>query len=261
MKGDRVMRSKVSGRLLAIAVVVITFTLGDSAWADPITIMANTDWNDSNHNRVYQGLKESDGIAWMELTPDYGVTEWIWMDIGKDWKKLIPSGQTIQSATLTFPNAWSFRSGSTTFSVFEVQGDGSDKGMASVMAYAPYNNLANVANCVGFYGDHTAFGAVTTAAGATDPNSIQISAAFDVTNLLKGWLDGTLNTNPGQMMIMGNTNDFYVNWNLNTPAGSDIDAYRPTLMVTTAPVPEPSTIVLLTLGLLGLLAYGWRKRR
>jgi hypothetical protein len=256
------MRSNVSTVLLALAMVAVTCTMTGSASADPITIMSGTDWNNSNHARIFRGIDEAgQPTAWMSLTPDYSVTEWIWMDIGTGWKDLIPSGQTIQSATLTFPNAWSFRDNATTFSVFEVQGNGTDKGLASVMAYAPYNGMADVADCVGFYGDHNAFGAVTTVPGGTQSAGTQINAAFDVTNLLKGWFNGTLDTNAGQMMVMGNSNNHYVNWNFSSDSGTNYSEYYPTLVVTTMAVPEPSTIVLLSLALLGLLAYAWRKRR
>jgi hypothetical protein len=39
-------------------------------------------------------------------------------------------------------------------------------------------------------------------------------------------------------------------------------AYMDNIRVTaTSPVPEPSTLVLLSTGLIGLVAYAWRKRR
>ena len=39
----------------------------------------------------------------------------------------------------------------------------------------------------------------------------------------------------------------------------DID--NPAMILTVAPTPEPSTLLLAGTGLLGLLAYAWRKRK
>ena len=50
-------------------------------------------------------------------------------------------------------------------------------------------------------------------------------------------------------------------WNTNTSGAIDLDTIRVYGVAAAVVVPEPSTLVLSTLGLLGLAFVGWRRRR
>jgi hypothetical protein len=74
----------------------------------------------------------------------------------------------------------------------------------------------------------------------------------DLTQMIQDW--GTLN--PGLLIFTpaGGVMSFY-------SKEATTSSYRPYLEVTYTAAPEPGTLVLLGIGLLGLLAYAWRKRR
>ena len=176
-----------------------------------------------------------------------------WMDIGTSWESLVPDGQKIASATLSFDTTNQDGIQASAYSIFAVPG--TDKGVSEVLAAGGGGRGIG-----GYYAANTGYGLVTSAqidSGTVSPGS---AVSFNVTDLLAGWKSGALTTNVGQMMILGNysttgSGDTY--WGAywyNANAG-------PTITVTTTPTPEPATLVLLITGLLGLLCYAWRKRK
>ena len=96
-------------------------------------------------------------------------------------------------------------------------------------------------------------GTVTTGAGYHNYELVQVAGAATA-NL---YVDGSLLTavNPtgafgASTYTIGNTAGAY---------GSPVGVYLAGASLNT--IPEPSTLALLTIGLFGLLAYAWRKRR
>ena len=86
-----------------------------------------------------------------------------------------------------------------------------------------------------------------------------LTASINGTTLdLNGALDGTARTLEG--LAAGGTYN-YVGVCANSNAGYAVEHTLDNLQVVGIGLPEPSTLVLLAIGLLGLLAYAWRKRK
>ena len=232
--------------LLAMFAVAAIFVMAQPVLADTIPITNDSsDWTTTNHYLVISyasGGPTLGGNLWRNYwDPSGNVRQVPWMDIGTNWEASIPANQTITSATLTFSEA-NFASGSSNFSIFAVPG--ADKGVAAIQA---------VGTLPQYYAATARYGLVT----AAQVNAVG-SVTFDITALMAGWKDGTLKTNPGQMMIVGDSTAFaWCDWNASS---GETDVGGPTITVTTT-TPEPNMLVLLGTGLIGLLAYAWRKRK
>jgi len=74
-------------------------------------------------------------------------------------------------------------------------------------------------------------------------------------------LDADVNgrINSGSVNISGVADGTEI-WLRIASTGDGVDCYAPIDNVSVSAIPEPSTIVLLSISLLGLLAYAWRKR-
>ena len=169
-------------------------------------------------------------------------------NIGTSWIGTSVTGP-ITSATLTFPEAYRMLSGAGTYSVFEVPG---------TPGYPDYSKTTiNNFNGAGYNGSelydwsgaHTKYGLVTKPQlDATGPVS------FDITALLEGWRNGSLTTNPGWMMIL--VNDLSHDSGAAFGAASGNPTMNGTITVNVAAVPEPGTMVVWGLAILGLLCGG-----
>ena len=140
----------------------------------------------TNHSRVGAGFTDGDWVTYYAGT---GTDQVQWMNIASQLSG-IPSGSTVSSAVLTFPEAVLYSHDSfADYSIFPIPAGSTTKGRAEVAA---------VTSPV-YYASHTHYGLVTKS---------QIDAvgavSFDITDLVQGWLDGTLTTNVGQLMIVGN---------------------------------------------------------
>ena len=234
--------------LWILAGIAIVFS-AEAACAD--TIIANTFWNSGNYAREY-----SDGTTW---APDntwtvadgvQGYKEHLWLNIGTSWETSIPDNQKIVSATLTFAAANSEAFSAADCGIFEVPD-------------ANYGNTTlglTVGNSAANYQSLTCYGVLSASQISAGSVASPHAVTTDITNLIKGWKDHTLTTNPGQMMILGDSDSFKVNFGVES-GFADAPASGPTIMIETAPVPEPSALVLLATALIGLLAYAWRKRK
>lgn len=102
---------------------------------------------------------------------------------------------------------------------------------------------------------------LSTAATSTATIGTYVDFDFAGTNAqLTSLIDGWRTDNGGLLLsapLVGNIEVAVFGSKENATA-----AYRPQLIVTQGPViPEPSSFVLLAAGLIGLLAYAWRKRK
>jgi len=223
-----------------------------------VLTFSGADWVGSNHARVFIG--GGGDIGW--TTFDDGTfgnpsrQQWQWMDVSSVLGG-IPGGDTVVSATLSFPGvarqaSFGGDSSSVTYSIFEVPG--ADQGRAAVIAAGGAGRDGNDAR--DFYAENTGFGAVT---GIGETAS---SESFDVTALVEGWNNGSLTTNPGQMMLLWDSQPSaanYVRWGNPTSDNTDLaanESNRPTLTITT--VPEPSGAFLFGLASLTMMM---RRRR
>jgi hypothetical protein len=82
------------------------------------------------------------------------------------------------------------------------------------------------------------------------------------TGIYSVWRDGVLLSDS---MLTANANNSYTLGDFGAPSGvihgsADVEYFRLTPGAY-APVPEPSTVLLLATGVIGLLAYAWRKRK
>jgi hypothetical protein len=238
-------RSCVLGMVVGIAMLACAAVV----CADTVTF-ASTSWTTTNYYREYSdgGSYAEDG-QWcvMDNVPGSPYMEYMWLNPGTAWMSTIPTGATITSATMTFAEASGSDSDHVSgSSVFEALG--TDKGRAA-MGIATGGTPT-------FYKNHTAYGYVSAAQiNATGP------ITYDIKDLVVGWRNGSV-VNPGKMMIVGDgvgTSDYY-NVRLGVSSGyAEGPSFGPTLTITYS-VPEPSTLVILATGLLGLLAYAWRKQ-
>ena len=83
-------------------------------------------------------------------------------------------------------------------------------------------------------------------------NGTQLFKGAEVTQWNMNDTSQTYGTSSDLTVAMGDTIDFVSHMD----KGEQLTA-----TITETTVPEPSTLVLLALGLIGLLAYAWRKRR
>ena len=89
-----------------------------------------------------------------------------------------------------------------------------------------------------------------------EPTGSLVDLYVDGTKVISGISDANLNA--GFAAALGNR----VFWGCADTPGVGIGYYNSVQFETApAPIPEPSTLILLGYGLVGLLAYAWRKRR
>lgn len=259
-----------SDKCFASLVAVLTLFMAGSLPATGSTItFSGDDWTSSNHGRVFirDGINDEGWVTFDEgNNRNRGRQQWIWMDVASAVSS-VPGGATVTSATLSYPsvvrNAGSEDVSDVIYSIFAVPGDGTDQGIGAVLAVGANNGPVESPQHDGddvpiFYGQNTPYGAVT---GITDTPAPQ---EFDVTDLVAGWVDGTLTENVGLMIQLwdrylgsgspeaGMREINFVEWVPNGVGSPGDAADRPTLTIEFTPIPEPSALVLVLLGSLGL---------
>lgn len=173
-----------------------------SAQADTLVFGGN-DWDTDNQFRTFIG-GTAGTTGWTTFddarTINNGRQQWTWMDVSSAISR-IPGDATVASATLSYPNAAanlehpsSVDVSEVVYSIFTVPGDGIDKGRAAVIAAGGEGR--DGLDVPAFYSENTPYGSVT---GVTDAASVH---EFDITSLVQGWVDGSLNENVGQMMLL-----------------------------------------------------------
>jgi hypothetical protein len=244
------MKRSMSNLMFASSLVFGMFVLSAVSSATTVTPVTSAFWTPTtNWGRVLGANSAVVGGQWISY--DVDPTRWVlWMNIGTAWQSAIPSGETITSATLTFNSAFFQFGGSNQadYSIFAVPGAGGPAGVNAAIG-------GTVGGEATYYGANTAYGLVTAAQIAADPGS---PLSFDITNLLAGWKTGSLTTNVGQMMIVANNDQHSTFWN-STEGGTYSETGGPSITITS--VPEPGAVSLLTMGMIGLLGYGRRRRK
>lgn len=100
---------------------------------------------------------------------------------------------------------------------------------------------------------------VATLAFPTVPNNYSWHS-WDVTSLVSDWVDGTY-ANNGFLLKWNDANDFDRQWGFIGSGEGEACHTPPSLTFTTAPVPEPASILALASGILGLGGFVARRRR
>jgi hypothetical protein len=149
-------------------------------------------------------------------------------------------------------------------------GGSSEAGMLSASGIGPWQAQAFGSQCAAFHGDgNTVYATITqTLAGVTEgPATFSFYAQGLQSKPLNVTVDGTALTFGGTAMVTpGSAMTKYTSDSITLAAGAhalQFQAYGWTYLdnVSTTAVPEPASITLLTAGLVGLLAYAWRKRK
>lgn len=258
------MRLRLAFRSFCVFSALLAFT--GRATGTMITIADSSFWvAGTNYYCVGIGVGSGNSLSldrWMNYddgtTSNWYAQQWLWMNIGTAWISRIPPGETIISASVTFSEA-NFRTGTgygtSDYSIFEVPGDGSvglNPSNLGRQAIIDFNGQGRNGNELpDWYAGHTGYGLVTAAQiNATGP------VTFDITDLVKGWYEGTLTQNKGQMMILNKDRSggtTFAAWGVAFGYSSDPGS-GPTITAITATsvVPEPSTWVMWASGVVAL---------
>lgn len=225
---------------LALVVLhVLLVLLAGGSGADTLVFGGN-DWDENNQFRTFIG-GEAGTTGWTTFDDarfnNNGRQQWTWMNVASAISR-IPSDATVASATLSYPSVAARDLTNTVdpalmadvvFSIFEVPGDGVDKGRAAVIAAGGAGR--DGMDVVDFYSENTPYGSAT---GITDTPSMQ---ELDLTDLVQGWVDGSLTENVGQMMLLWdryNGTSPQQNWLRWVPGSDNMlgdAADRPTLTI------------------------------
>jgi hypothetical protein len=103
--------------------------------------------------------------------------------------------------------------------------------------------------------DPTSLGTMIVPTAASPYTELTVT----ITDAVKHWVDNP-SQNYGVMLIQDDAHEDDPRFFASSENVGNGGAYRPFITVTEA-VPEPSTLALVATGLLGLLAYAWRKRK